>query len=677
MRRLPLFLLLVCLLMLVVPAFAQAAPTYNQAVDQLFAQGYPQALENYITSLGTSPVGMRFAGSLSDNAAARFIAKTLREAGFVNVRLEPVPIDVQNFRGASVTVGDRVMTASTYGGVPPTPCGGITGEVVYVGAGTAADFAAAGDVTGKIVVISANLNSWWMNIPWNEATLHGAAGIIYTSARGDDAYYADPTVLGSFDAECTFSGAPAVFIRGTDGMWLEDLAMAGPVTATMVNDSRYTFAKKGGVGYNVLGELPGRRCDGQLVVISAHHDGYFHSGIDDAGGVINALTMAKAMKMSHYKPQRSIVLMLTTGEEYGRINSYYDWLIGSWYAITHSHADWPGKVAAQINLESEAMTGASLTLRANPELNTLVNDTLAANPGYWPWGYSLLPVFSWNDQWPFTARGVPSIYFRARTGYYGTHWYHSEGDTKDIMDWGYEAKLNKLADVFVTKFAGQGVLPYSFADRASELAGTIDGTELLAAGADPGVVARLTGDLADFQSAAAWWEANRASVPARAMAAVNKTLLKLEVALNGNFTALDVWDLTIYPHQQVLLDLESLNAAIAALQPPTPDQGAALSALQNVGLTVNGLSFSYEVYKASLAVHAANWPGGLYWGALGHLAPYLDVMPEYDMVAGGDYAGGLAALLPVRSSEVAELNVRLAHMADVLESVTPRIEALP
>ena len=206
--------------------------SYDQAVDQLFATGYPQALERYLTTFGTSPVGMRFAGSSADDAAARYIAEQLEACGFVNVRLEPVPIDVLESHGARGTSCGR-----DHGGVDPRRCPAHAGRRHHgtcrlVRAGTAADFAAADDVTGKIDLIDAVLSSWWMDLPWREATFHGAVGIIYTSARGGDAYFADPAVLGSFDAEYNFANVPVVFLSGIDGMWLEDQVMAnGTVTA--------------------------------------------------------------------------------------------------------------------------------------------------------------------------------------------------------------------------------------------------------------------------------------------------------------------------------------------------------------------------------------------------------------------------------------------------------------
>ena len=95
--------------------------------------------------------------------------KAFRADGLRNVRFEPVPVDVFEFKSATLTVGDRTMIASTFGGVPPTPAGGITADVVYVHGGTAADFDAAGDVTGKIVLMDKMMTSWWYNMPAFEA----------------------------------------------------------------------------------------------------------------------------------------------------------------------------------------------------------------------------------------------------------------------------------------------------------------------------------------------------------------------------------------------------------------------------------------------------------------------------------------------------------------------------
>ncbi len=271
-KRPLLTILVACLAVLLAPATAQAAPTFDQAVDQLTAQGYAEGIETTLNGFGTSPLGFRFAGSPSDNAAARYLAAEMRAIGLANVRLEPVPVDVWDFRGASVTVGGRTMTCSTFGGTKGTPTSGLTGEVVYVGDGSAASFDAAGDVRGKIVLGDFFADWWWVNLPGSEAALRGAKGMILTFSWDDPAYYSGyPDALGSFDATYDLSFTPFVYLSQQDGDLLKQQVAGGPVTATVKNDVRIKMADKGGVGYNVVAELPGTSDDGQLVVVMAHH----------------------------------------------------------------------------------------------------------------------------------------------------------------------------------------------------------------------------------------------------------------------------------------------------------------------------------------------------------------------------------------------------------------------
>ena len=69
------FVLALVAAVLLLPAAAPAL-TYDQAVDQLYAKGYPQNVETYLNSLGTSPLGFRLGGTSADDAAARYLAAT-------------------------------------------------------------------------------------------------------------------------------------------------------------------------------------------------------------------------------------------------------------------------------------------------------------------------------------------------------------------------------------------------------------------------------------------------------------------------------------------------------------------------------------------------------------------------------------------------------------------------
>jgi hypothetical protein len=675
MKRTVLSVVVVAAILLLLPA-AASAMTFNQAVDKLVADGYPQGLETYLTSQGSSPIGFAFGGSTSDTARAKYLAQQMRALGF-RVKLEAVPLDVMEFKGASVTVGSTTYTASTFGGVRGTPEGGITAGLVYVGGGTAAEVEAAGDISGKIAVVDALLGSYWMNWQWTEPALAGAAGIIYTGIAEDDSYYAEPTSLGSFDAEYRYALPPVVYISQADGTALKAALSGDPgLTATMVNDCPMTLARDGGKGYNVVATLPGAVKGAGRIVIGGHHDAYFRAGLDDTGGVVAGVLMAKAMNLSHYRPQRSITFLFTTGEEYGAIDSYYDWLIGAWHAITQRHPRWAGTTALMLNLESMAMDGALMETRATPEVKGIIDAAVAAHPGLVPYGHNVKAVNCWNDQWTFTAAGVPSMYFRARTPEYGSKWYHTNFDTIDLMDYDYLAKITKLTGGIVKQF-DRGLLPYDIAARAGDLADNVDAAALTATGASAAKVDALSAAMARFSSRADAYQARAAKIRPARRAAANRALLMVEKAINKGFTALDVWDSTVYPHAQVQWDLEQINAALTALTADPVDETGAVDALKGVGITdPYALDFGYENYLMQLAMHQPGWSGGLFWGEQGQLSPYLDVVPVLRKIDDGMYTGAVASLTVMQASEITELNARMDRMARTLDrvnAVLPRI----
>jgi Iap family predicted aminopeptidase len=664
------------LVLLLIPAAALAAPTYDNAVDQLVAQGYPQSIEAYLDSLGTSPLGMRWAGSASDNAAAVYLASQMRAIGLKNVRLEPVPLDVFEPRGASVSAGGSTWVASQFAGVPGTPCKGIASQVVYVGGGTAADFEGK-DVKGKIVLIDLMLNSWWLHTPAHEATLHGAAAIIYTVDPAiDDSYYTvAPDALGSNDGLYGRTWIPAVYISIQDGFALKSQLLSGPVKATVKSEVKIRYEQNGGVGYDVVGELPGSARNGQMVVVSGHHDAHFRAGFDDTSGVTQAMTIAKAMVMSNYKPQRSVVFMLTTAEEFGYTDADYDFLVGSWWPITHTHSDWPGKVAAQINLEAQGGPGSPIGISISAELNPWAKVTAAADPTLAPWGVNVrTPVSTWTDSFPFLTNGIPSMTFSDSGSNY-TGRYHTNYDVQSLIDWNFFGDMSKMEFNFAQGLEN-GLLPYSLKYQADRMVsrGEVDEAGLLDAGADPAVVARLVDDVAAYQAAATAFDQDSSSIPADQVAATNKALLGIEKLLNSRLVAMAPDGSTVtYLHQQDLWDVQGIDAALAAL--PADPQGA-LDALIGVYQMWLTLFFSDPVYYTECLWQTPGYPR-LGYGASAHLVTPVDVLPQYRQIEAGKYAAAVKGLNCKLTARLAELNARLCTMSRVLESATAQIQSLP
>jgi len=643
--------------------------SFDQAVDRLFARGYPQELETYFCSLGTEPeLGFRWAGTTAERAVSDRVAAEMRSMGLENVRLEPVPVDVFEFEGASLTVGGRRLTASTFSGVMPTAAGGVTAPVVYVKGGTAADFDAAGDVAGKIVLVDLKLGSWWVTLPAFEAWERRAVGIVCTYAAEDPKYFSgDDRALGSFDAQYASGAPPWIYICRRDGDWLKSAIASGPVTATLVLKEKVTLARDGGQGFNVVGEIPGSRGDGQIVLVASHQDAHFRAGADDTAALVNMLTIARAMKASGFRPASTMVFLATTGEEFGYTDAYYEWVIGAWWAATRAHPDWAGRVRALINLETMALAGAPLTLRGSPELKPWLERLTARSKDLLQYGVEILtPVGSWNDQWPLTASGIPSFKMNVQTEAYDAI-YHSSFETAALVDYGHLARIAK----FVFRAAGEiddGPLPYSLAAAGEDLASALKADRPGDAGADPEVVARLDRALEAFRAAAAPWNGGGASIAPGSVGAANTALLAVEKILNTGLVALSPADddATVYPYQAVLRDVRGLSAALAALDGPEPDGPAALKALAGTYLTRLGIVFGYPAYLRQIARLDPSHER-ISWGAMGHLPRPLDVVPQYRLIEAGEIRRAVAELEPKRRALLADLDDRLARIAGVLE----------
>jgi hypothetical protein len=680
-------LLVPVLVLLLLPTVALAGTPeedFDRALDQLYAEGYPQALEEYFVSLGTNPeLGFRWAGTTAERAVACRTYEEFEAMGLRGVKLEPVPVDVFEFKSASVTAGCETFLASSFGGTPPTGPDGITAEVIYVGNGTKEAFDAAeaayGPVEDKLVLMDLDFGvAFWMSLPGAEAAHRGAAGVIMTYGDGGYYWYADDA-LGSFDATYQYDWAPMVYISKTDGDWLRARVKAAnetctPYVATMVCDTDVTLADDGGCAFNVIGTLPGKK-RGQAIVVSAHMDAHFRAGMDDTGALVNMISVAKAMRDSCYLPNYDIVFLATAGEEFGYTNCYYDWLTGAWYAATKTHKNWPGKMRAFLGLELMALEGAPLGSSCSEELVSVLDKVAADNPELVPYGTSFYsPVYCWNDQWPFAAEGIPGIRLGTSNAMYRSL-YHTNYETIDLVSYDYLAKVGKF--LFRTQRSLDcGLLPYDLPARAASLAASVDGDALKAAGADPCLVDDLVCRVDAFTAACDTYEAGKDCItkPTKLQRANNK-LLKIVRMVHDDFIALSAWDYTIYPHEQVFWDLELLNAAIAELEKDTVDPDAAATPIWDISQMYYGLMFSYEAFVDDQQRHDPSYYR-IAWGAQGQLAPYHDLVAEYDQIYAGDYAGAKASLTEVRDAQIVLLNERLAQMVKTLKKVTPKVRAL-
>jgi aminopeptidase YwaD len=667
------------------PAAAQAL-TFDQAVDQLFRQGYPQRLERTLIGFKSVPLGFRWAGSQADDQAAQFIADEMKDAGLVDVKLEAVPVDAWTIDDARVTVGEKVMPATSYPGVPPTGAAGVSGQVVRIpGSGSKADFDKAGDIHGKIALINFDSSDWWLNFPCAEAGLRGAKAVILIFDKAYPGYQGAAGAFASNDPGYTYSSPPVVWLPSESAAWLQKQLAHGLTTATVTLESSHTLAEDGGVAYNVIGSFPGSSNDGTRIVLGGHHDSHFTGALDNDSACVAQLVIAKAMKLCGYLPASTVVFFNTTAEEWGYTDCNYDWLVGSTYSIQHTHPEWAGTVKAMLNMELLGYKKGSLWFTATRDLKPWVAAEIKAHPklvgpkggkvltpeaGYW---------FSYNDQWPLTAVGVPTTCMWTPDQHFWDNYYHTQYDSIAALDWAFFRKNIKFQLQLASSIDG-GLLPYRLSGEAATLAAVSQKAGFAAAGVDAGVASSYLAAARSYAAAAKTFDARRARIGSGRTAAANSALLAIEKAMNSSLTALDVWDNTVYPFQQPMTDLTGMQATVALLQKSPVQYGKALAALEGVNLAWYGTHFSYAVYHTNLLQRV---PGYVHanMADLGHMAMTLDVMPEYDQVVAAQTAKlppteAVTALKAKIAAEQTDIASRLEALTTMLKDATVEIQAV-
>ena len=418
-----------------------------------FSPEYLQHVVERLASIGSHPLGFRVAGTPEEREAVGFIAGEMRSHGLLDVVEEPVPVDGWRLREAYVELADgtRVEGAS-FGGVPETGARGVRGELVRVGRGGRRQLDRL-EVGGKVALVEWQVARLWPYHVGLELGLRGAKAMVLYAPEGGP-FYGAPNALGTFDGIWHAEGPPCVTIRREDAPKLE-----GAVRVVL------RAPRRPSTGWNVVGELPGRR-RGAPAVVAGHHDGWFRAAFDDATGVAVTLELARAFAEAGVRPERTIAFVSHTAEEYGIAESAYDWCYGAWYQVVAEHREWTTGSPFYLNVEGSGRRGDVFTLDVPPELTRWIRRhcRAAERDGLLPHGWRLDRPNTWTEVWPFLAAGIPGINVSTFTDEFNRTEYHTQYDTTEGVDFDYLAKLTELCARLLLE---RPVL--DFAPRAREL----------------------------------------------------------------------------------------------------------------------------------------------------------------------------------------------------------------
>jgi transcriptional regulator with XRE-family HTH domain len=581
-----------------------------------------------LAAIGSSPLGFRVTGTPEDREAAGYVADELRALGLDDAGLEEVRVDGWRFRGASLALdGGPTYDASSMGGVPPTPPGGLQGRIVDAGTAEARRLDRL-DVAGALVLVDWRRVAAPLCDTALELGLRGARGVVANCPPGAD-FYQGERALGSFDAHWHAGAPPMILIAKEDAAELRERLAAGPVGARLTLDAEQL---PGARGTNAVATLPGERPG--PIVIGAHHDGWFRAAFDNATGVAALLALAGGLVELGHVPRHTLCFTSRTAEEYGILDNPFDWCVGAWRQVHDLHPEWGTQAPFHLCLEASGHPDLRLLLETPLELAGWVRRAArtARREGWLSSGWRVGTPVTGTELWPLMVSGIPGVTaFTWEKSFMRTD-YHTPRDTPDIVDYEHLARLVRF---------------YAYL--------------LLQADADPDGI---------LDHGARAQHLAKAAPPLRA-AARRHGRRRGRAAFTGvgrELVAIDAAGSMAYPHQQAARDVAGLEGGLKALR--RGDRRAAAKALAGVGDNAAAARLSQAGFARRAArltpAHAQDT-----WAGASHLTPSPDLSAELHALRGGEPAGPwLEERLEAHlAASRAELQRRLDAMASALDDI--------
>jgi hypothetical protein len=413
-------------------AFAADNDADRVNADRLIAEALkPSALETNLRHLADE-VGGRVPGTPAFERAVSWGEAAFKEAGADGVHTEEFTIQNSWAEGATemsalLDSGASFPVKAVSVAWAPALAAVKHVSVVYVGMGSAREFAQAGDVAGRVLLVDSKVLASWDDLMGEYARVPGvinlamqgnAKAIAFIATREHGILYRHSnSVAGEIDP------IPQLIVAREDGKRMVRLLRAGTaVWADLAIPNKIGGPIK---TWNVVAEIRGREKPDEFVVLGAHLDSWElgTGALDNGCNAALVIDSLRAIKASGLKPRRSIRFILFSGEEEGMIGSRA-------YAAAHrSELDEAAGVVV-FDGGTGKTTGFSLGGRKD------VVDTatkLVAPLEQFGANKLMTSAESGTDHYDFMLEGVPTFVAEQDEANYLEN-YHATTDTFDKVD---------------------------------------------------------------------------------------------------------------------------------------------------------------------------------------------------------------------------------------------------
>lgn len=430
-------------------------------------------------------VGERLAGTESIRQAASYIRDELERCG-LEARVDRFPI-YQSYPGSAalqVTFPEqRSIEALPSCHIPSTLDEGMTGELVYVGAGGYEDY---GDLDVRDKIVLADM-TWAPPRPEKAriALEHGAKALIILNWGTPD----NPTiqrgaikgVWGNPTPESfhRIPRIPAINVTKAAGEYLKDLCAKGRVTVWFRADASQEWV----LANQPVGVLRAAEQTDEFVLVGSHLEGWGKTAICNSSGNAMSMELARVLAQNRDKLRRNVIFTYWDGHEISEAAGSTYFVDTNWDALA-KHC------IAYVDIDNPGITGTSIpNSRSAPEIRDFLLQIVAevwGNEGTWKMPYK------GGDQ-SFFGVGVPYISFA--TGYtpeelerlnwaFLSPWLHTEADTLDKVDKElYDRHLHFFATL-VLRLCNSESIPYDLSQPVVMLTSQLEALKEFASGVD-------------------------------------------------------------------------------------------------------------------------------------------------------------------------------------------------
>jgi Zn-dependent M28 family amino/carboxypeptidase len=382
----------------------------------------------------TTEVGPQLAGSPGDARAVAWAMARLEALGFSNVRAEPVTVPRWvrgEARAEIVAPWPQPLVVAALGGSVGTPAGGIEAQVVPVASLDDLKAQPRERIAGRIVFFTNRMERSRDGSGYGKTVPARSSGAAEAANLGAVAMVMRPA--GTSVSRTPHTGGqryangippiPAFALSNPDADLLEQqLASGQPVRVRLSNTSRWEGEAQSA---NVIGEIPGRGLEDEVVLLGAHLDSWDlgTGALDDATGVGVVTAAAKLISESRQRPKRTLRVVLYANEEFG--------LSGA-KAYASAHRDTSDRHVLGIESDLGALRPYGLLARVAPDKLPLVRTIQSVLE---PLGIAYLgsEADGGADVGQMRELGVPVMSLETDAApYFDVH--HTASDTFDKVD---------------------------------------------------------------------------------------------------------------------------------------------------------------------------------------------------------------------------------------------------